>query len=57
MDDIFTISIASNTRVSSQRFLTGMGSDEGRSHQASRPLPNTSCLRERHDAVDADLRR
>lgn len=42
---------------SNSQFLTGMGFDEGRSHQASRPLPNPSCLRERHDAVNADLRR
>ena len=34
-----------------------MGPDEGRSHQTPRSLPNAAGVRERHDAVNANLRR
>lgn len=34
-----------------------MGSDEGRSDQASRSLPDSAGVRQGHNAADADLRR
>lgn len=34
-----------------------MGPDEGRSHQAPRSLSNFASVRERHNAINANLRR